>query len=89
MISKMRKVWTVLLGTINLMIIGLLTGWVTEADNCKAPIVLIFCYLVLVAAHLGVWGLLALFKSKFTGLVGNCVLFLALMFLPVLLYASS
>lgn len=85
----MRNVWPVLLWATNLTIIGLLTGWVMDAGNCKAPLVLLFGYLALVVANLVLWGLLALFGSRFTRPAGNCVLFLALLFLPLLIYALN
>jgi hypothetical protein len=83
----MHKVWPVLLWAVNVTIIGLLIGRVKEIDNDKAPLVFLFGYPVLIVMNLVVWGLLALFKSRFAGPVGNCVLFLALLFLPLLLYA--
>ncbi len=86
---KMRNGWLVLLWVINVTVIGLLIGRVKAINNDKAPLVFLFGYPVLIVANLVVWGLLALFKSTFTGPVGICVLFLVLLFLPLLLYAFA
>jgi hypothetical protein len=60
-----------------------------RSNNDKASVVLILGYLVLVAANLILWGLLALCKSRFTGSPGKCILFLSLLFVPVLIYALA
>ncbi len=85
----LRNVWQVLPWAINATIIGLLLTLVLESNNDKASIVLIFGYLVLVVANLILWGLLALFKSRFTRSLGTCILFLSLLFVPVLIYALA
>jgi hypothetical protein len=85
----MRNVWLVLLGVINVTILGLLIALVLESNNDKASIVLIFGYLILVAANLLLWALLALLKSWLTGPMGNFTVFLALLFLPVLVHALN
>ncbi len=83
----MRNLWKIILWGINLTTVGLLAAYVINSPNDKAPIVFIFGYLVLVAANLLLWGLLALLKSRFTGPMGTCVSILSVLFVPLLIYA--
>jgi hypothetical protein len=81
-----RYLGTILIWTINLILMALLTNNLITDANDKSPTVFIFGYLVILIFNLLVWGVTSLFNSPFSRQIAKVVMILSLLFVPLLAY---
>jgi hypothetical protein len=80
---------SVIIGTINLILIILVTYRVVTVDNEKSIVVFMFFYFVLIGLNFILWAVLSLFKSRLKTKMGTIITGLVILFIPILIYLAQ
>ena len=80
---------SVIIGTINLILIILVTYRVVTVDNDKSIVVFMFFYFVLIGLNFILWAVLSLFKSRLKTKMGTIITGLVILFIPILIYLTQ
>jgi hypothetical protein len=78
-----------IIGTINLILIILVTYRVVTVDNDKSIVVFMFFYFVLIGLNFILWAVLSLFKSRLKTKMGTIITGLVILFIPILIYLAQ
>jgi tryptophan-rich sensory protein len=80
---------SLIIGTINLILIILVTYRVVAVDNDKSIVVFMFFYFVLIGLNFMLWAILSLLKRGHKTKMGTIIIGLVILFFPILIYLAQ
>jgi hypothetical protein len=85
----MKYLGMLIVWALNLAMISFLAFQTISTNNDKSPVVFIFGYVIIFSINLISWGILSLLRATFAQQMEKVVLFLSVLFVPILIYSLA